>query len=544
MTNTSKMPKTLKTPKAPKEPLGAHEPHSAVKSALSYEPLATPLDAEIFTEDNYADHDADNGRRLLDQHKHDLCFIKRRRDNWICWTGNAWEVDLTQTVEQWMEDILRTAVAELVQGYTPRNQLHGRARWLMQSLDTPGIRAALAAASTHVTVKADLFDQHPWLIPCDNGLTYDLSPRAAKVLRPSCREDYMSRCLPVSASAARVAHPRWDAFLNLLMDGDAAMVRYLRQSIGLLLTGDVSEKCFWFGVGDTDTGKTTLLTFLHAFLGGFAYKIPLRALLKRREDMAIRHDLAGLQGARVAYCEEFKTGDVLDEGIMKDITGGGKITADRKHEANIQFNNYAKLIIGTNELPAIADIDEAIRGRVRAVPFTVNIPKRLGKDCKSVQDVVDELLAEAPGILQDLVEAVLDWRAAGGKLEMPPPVAEATRQYLDTQDPLVAWMETCCDAGGKTEERPFAEWVMSFRLQSGRTRGQSTDRWFGGQLEKHQFTKRHTAKGPRYTGPALTDMAAQDMKDAQAEAAQEREAHRMHVTYSASNPAKINVQTP
>jgi phage/plasmid-associated DNA primase len=128
-------------------------------------------------------------------------------------------------------------------------------------------------------------------------MTYDLDTGE---LRESRRGDLMSRCVPVAASREPVPHPYWDSVLDLVMGGDWELVRYLRQSIGLLLTGDTSEKCFWFWVGNTNAGKTTILTFLDRLLGRFAGKIALRALLKRHEDLAIRHDLAELQGRRLS----------------------------------------------------------------------------------------------------------------------------------------------------------------------------------------------------------------------------------------------------
>jgi phage/plasmid-associated DNA primase len=291
-------------PKPVNHSLNGHEAESAVASALQYEPFGVPSDAEVFN-DEYGEHDADNGRRLLDQHGDNLLYVEGRKFGWNWWNGSCWNIDRTKTVSKLMEGVIRTALTDLTQPYVPRHQLQGRSRWLTTSLDTSRIRGAVEAASRQVTVPHDLFDQQPWLIPCANGLTYDLSGDKP-VLRESRREDYLSRCLPVEASEKPVKHPYWDSFMLLLMNNDAAMVRYLRQNIALLLTGDVSEKCFWFWVGNTDTGKTTLLTFLHAFLGAFAYKIPLRALLKRREEMTIRHDLADIQGSRLVYCEEFK----------------------------------------------------------------------------------------------------------------------------------------------------------------------------------------------------------------------------------------------
>jgi putative DNA primase/helicase len=322
----------------------------------------------------------------------------------------------------------------------------------------------------------------------------------------------MTHRATVAASADPVPHPRWDALLDLFMGGDPAKIHYLRQMLGLLLTGDVSEKCFWFWVGKTDAGKTTLLELLHELLGDFVYKIPLRALLERREGMVIRHDLAGLRGVRLAYAEEFKPGDVLDGGVMKDITGGKTITADRKGEANQTFRVTAKVVLGTNDLPKLKEVDEAIRNRVRCLPFSVNVPATLserGAQLRKMEELVPELIAaEGPGILQDLVAAVVEWRTSGGRLVLPEDAAKLTKVYLDREDPLVEWIATCCvpDDGTSAcrEELPFKMWYWSFRTQSGRTEREASQNWFGRQLPKHGYVRRTDVAGARYTGRALT----------------------------------------
>ena len=458
----------------------------------------------------YGENDSENGRRLLDNCGADLLYVKTRKHPWHVWDGNCWLPDRTQWVEGRMEAVLRAALgAAAGNNYVPRNQLQGQTRWLNESLDMKRIRPAIMAASFSRTVENSVFDQNDWLLPCNNGATYDLRDGT---LRESSRDDLMSRCVPVAASREPVPCEVWHAVLRLVMDDDLEMVNYLRRVFWLMLTGDVSEKCFWFFVGKTNAGKTTMLTFLARLLGEFAYKIPLRGLLKRYGDPGIRHDLAGLQGMRFTYAEEFKPGDVLDVGVMKEIAGDSDITADRKGEANETFKCRAKLVLGTNDMPLITDIDDAIRGRVRVVPFPVNVPQRLAElalPVQSVDDVVAALLAEAPGILQDLMAAGAEWRAAGGKLGMPTKVYEATKQYLDEQDPLLEWIATSClpptaEGERKVNEQPFAILYWSFIEQSDRDPKRATKSWFARQLERHKFVKRATYLGKLYTGPELT----------------------------------------
>jgi phage/plasmid-associated DNA primase len=124
-----------------------------------------------------------------------------------------------------------------------------------------------------------------------------------------------------------------------------------------------------------------------------------------------------------------------------------------------------------------------------------------------VDEVVEGLQAEAPGILQNLVSAVVEWIRQGKQLGMPGKAMEATSQYLSEQDPLVTWMEMCCEPGGERVEEPFAIWYWSFIEQSGRDPRKATKQWFGRKLEAKGFLKREAYNGKFYTGPCLTEDA-------------------------------------
>lgn len=459
--------------------------------------------------DPYEQSDSGNARRLLDTHGANMRYVVDA-DKWHVWTGNAWEEDVNaHQAQSWARDCALTLWGKIGQPGIPRTQMSDMAKWALDCNNIGRIRSTVANAAldADVTMHVRDFDTHPWLLPCANGLTYDLTTGA---LRASRRDDYLTASLPVAASAVPMPHPEWDAFLSLIMGGDAEMVAYLRLTLGIVLTGSMREQAFWLWFGDRDNGKTTLLRFMARFLGAYAYKIPLRALLEKRDVGGIRHDLADMRGKRLAYSEEFKPGNVLDEGTVKDMTGGGDITADRKGENNITFPSTAKLIIATNTLPELRDVGPALRKRIRCIPFPVNLPKWCQEHKLPLKDqdaVIASLMAEAPGILQDLVAAVVAWRATDGRLALPAKVRALTDQYLVEQDPLVPWMETCCVSGGDTEERAFNDWYVSFLEQSGRTERTATPHWFGRQLRAKGFTKRETATGPQYTGPKLTDPA-------------------------------------
>jgi phage/plasmid-associated DNA primase len=210
------------------------------------------------------------------------------------------------------------------------------------------------------------------------------------------------------------------------------------------------------------------------------------------------------------YTEEFGQHDRLNCEFVKEATGGGRFTAARKYENAVEFPFIGKLVFATNVLPELPNLDKALARRVRAIPFDENIPAKLGYRRKQ-SEVITELLAEAPGILDDLAQAAAEWYSMGREAmdAFPTRVKEATDKYLLEQDKVKQWMAVCCEAkGGRHEERPFAQWYRSFLTATDSDARWVSKKWFGKQLEQHNFAKFQRASGRTYEGPALTAVAA------------------------------------
>jgi putative DNA primase/helicase len=99
------------------------------------------------------------------------------------------------------------------------------------------------------------------------------------------------------------------------------------------------------------------------------------------------------------------------------------------------FRPNFKLTIVGNHKPALKNVDEAMRRRLRIVPF-------IHKPAKPDRQLEERLKAEWPGILRWMIEGCLDWQANG--LTNPKSVAEATETYFTEQDTFSQWLEEEC----------------------------------------------------------------------------------------------------
>ena len=95
------------------------------------------------------------------------------------------------------------------------------------------------------------------------------------------------------------------------------------------------------------------------------------------------------------------------------------------------------MVVVGNHMPALHNVDDAIKRRFNIVPFILRPPT-------PDKDLEDKLFdREAGGILQWMIKGCIDWQANG--LSRPDCVKAATKEYFDDQDLLGQWIEERCD---------------------------------------------------------------------------------------------------
>jgi putative DNA primase/helicase len=138
------------------------------------------------------------------------------------------------------------------------------------------------------------------------------------------------------------------------------------------------------------------------------------------------------------------------------------------------------------------------------VPFTVKIPED-----EQDKDLVEKLKAERPGILYWLIEGCLEWQRIG--LAPPSVVAEATKEYLASQDSITLWIEDRCiiDASAWTNVTELFASYSNWAQKAGERIG--TQKQFKEALEKTRLVSPHrTNKARGYTGLKINPMRPAD----------------------------------
>ncbi|MDI5791481.1 hypothetical protein PO124_33305 [Bacillus licheniformis] len=83
-----------------------------------------------------------------------------------------------------------------------------------------------------------------------------------------------------------------------------------------------------------------------------------------------------MDGARFVSAVESEEGQQLSESLVKQITGGEKMSARFLRQEYFEFTPEFKVFFTTNHKPIVKGSDEGIWRRIRLIPFTVTIPKK------------------------------------------------------------------------------------------------------------------------------------------------------------------------
>jgi putative DNA primase/helicase len=156
--------------------------------------------------------------------------------------------------------------------------------------------------------------------------------------------------------------------------------------------------------------------------------------------------IAALPGVRLVTTIETEKGHRLAEGLVKQVTGGDKISTRKLFHEFFEFTPQLKLWIATNNKPKVSGSDGAIWDRMRLLPFNVKfVPQEELIEGQKIRDndLMDKLLAELPGILAWMVRGCAEWQRVGLK----PAVAmtEAAGAYRQGQDNVQGFIDECCD---------------------------------------------------------------------------------------------------
>ena len=326
-----------------------------------------------------------------------------------------------------------------------------RRKFGISSKNMARINALKTLAACDLTEKPAAFDADPYKVATathtllfKRSLDRECPDPETKRFKAECvarpghdRDDLITKMLPVSHDPAAKC-PRFIAFMNRFLPKDAVRA-FVQVAAGLGLLGVPVQRVI-FHYGNGANGKSVFLETIVRVLGHLAASLPTEAIIGtgERQGGQASPELARLFNVRFVRVLELPADEPLKEAVVKKLTGGEAIPVRNLFKGYFDFQPVFIAHMSGNGYPKITGTDNGIWRRIAVVHWPVTLEEHEQRD---FEEVVQELVAEAPGILNWLIEGAKRYLVEG--LVTPPEVKAATKEYRDEMDKVGPFIDAC-----------------------------------------------------------------------------------------------------
>ena len=227
-------------------------------------------------------------------------------------------------------------------------------------------------------------DSDPYLLGFNN---YVIDFKS-KTFRKGKPDDYISKCTNVdyipyeklvnnksnnNNNSKNINYEEIIKEINKFIDElfpDPELRRYMWDHLASTLIGTNENQTFNIYNGSGANGKSKLVELMAKGLGDYKATVPITLITQKRNSIgSTSSEIVALQGVRYAVMQEPSRGDKINEGIMKEITGGDPIQGRALFKDSVTFTPQFKLVVCTNVLFDIATNDDGTWRRIRLCDF-------------------------------------------------------------------------------------------------------------------------------------------------------------------------------
>jgi P4 family phage/plasmid primase-like protien len=248
-----------------------------------------------------------------------------------------------------------------LEGLCGRTQQHG---WL-----------STIVSNLYVLCKIDDFeaklDLNQYLVCCNNGVI-DLQNKLFRQGKPSdmCSLstgiDYVDYNVEESDE---VIVDEIDNFFSQLFPNQSKR-QYMLNHLGSVFYGNTSNQALNYYIGAGSNGKSQLVDLMGHVMGQYKGSVPLSLITAKRALVGgTSSEVIALRGVRYAVIQEPSKNDTINEGIMKELTGGDPITARGLYKEAVTFKPMFDLVVCANIFLNINSNDHGTWRRMKVVEF-------------------------------------------------------------------------------------------------------------------------------------------------------------------------------
>ncbi len=357
-------------------------------------------------------------------------------------------------------------------------------KYAIKRRDTKYISAALKEARPMIQIEQRVLDADEFLLNLPSG-TCDLRTGA---VREHNAQDYITKQTAVAPSGDGM--DVWEDALRTFFQGDADLIRYVQEIVGLAAIGKVYIEALVIAYGEGRNGKSTFWNTIARVLGTYSGNMSADTLTvgcKRN----VKPELAEAKGKRMIIAAELEEGMRLNTSNVKQLCSTDEIYAEKKYKAPFSYVPTHTLVLYTNHLPRVGAIDQGTWRRLIVIPFNAKIEGKA--DIKNYADFLFKMAGGA--VLQWIIEGAKRVIASDYKIAQPRVVQDAIQKYKENNDWLSHFLEDCCEIDPSYEAKSGEVYntYRSYCNQMGEYARSTTD--FYTAIEAADFTRHKTKKG-------------------------------------------------
>ena len=255
-------------------------------------------------------------------------------EKFLYWSGHFWQVDMRS--KRALADSERVCEAYMNAWAECNDEegspLHKKILKRLDSLRSPKGRKDMLECVTTIddapVISYEQLDKQPYLLATPTGVV-DLRTGECSPGKP---EQYLLSHCPTPWRGIDEPCREFEEYLQTCMDDDHEIKDFIQRLLGYALLGEKKHHIWVIMYGPLSrNGKDTLMNIVKRILGkNLHVRIPTNMLMDQkfeRDSSQPSADMMALRGAKIAYASEAKKRHSLDQAKIKDMTGGGYITA-------------------------------------------------------------------------------------------------------------------------------------------------------------------------------------------------------------------------
>tara|TARA_Y100000768_G_scaffold351103_1_gene301776 strand:- start:405 stop:3257 length:2853 start_codon:yes stop_codon:yes gene_type:complete len=327
-------------------------------------------------------------------------------------------------------------------------------------------------------------DTNPYLL-CFNNYVVDFEKGIHRKGQP---DDYLSKCTkidysPFDEKKHGEVFADIDTFINQLFP-NLELRQYMWEHLSSCLIGKNDQQTFNKYLGGGRNGKSKLVDLMSKCLGDYKGTVPITLITQKRNSIgSTSSEIVQLMGVRYAVMQEpSKDEGKVNEGILKEITGGDPIQGRALFKDTITFTPQFNLVVCTNTDLEINSNDDGTWRRIRVCEFeskflenpnTVDNPKNnslFPLRSNPYQYPVDRKIDEkfntwAPVLMSYLVKLAYKYKGAVRDCNK---VTDRTLKYRESQDYLARFIKEKIieKEGGKIKKQELWETFVPWYNQN------------------------------------------------------------------------------